>query len=56
MTWREQIVVRILLMVARIFSDDPQLSADIKDLSNSIQIDGTREREKALAAVGLMEE
>lgn len=56
MTWREQIVVRILLLVARMFSDDPQLSDDIKALSNSVQIDGTREREKALAAVGLVED
>jgi hypothetical protein len=35
-TWRQQIVVYCLLIVARMFADDPQLVQDIKNLSNKI--------------------
>lgn len=35
-TWRQQIVVYCLLIVARMFSDDPQLTQDLKNLSNKI--------------------
>jgi hypothetical protein len=51
MTWREQMLVRILLIVARVFADDPEISAQVKNLATAIQVDGTRERERALPAI-----
>ena len=56
MSWREGIVIRILLMVARMFADDLQLRQDIQALANHISVEGKREREKALAAAGLIED
>jgi len=35
-TWRQQIVVYCVLLVARMFADDPQLVQDLKNLSNKI--------------------
>lgn len=35
-TWRQQIVAYCVLLVARMFADDPQLALDIKNLSNKI--------------------
>lgn len=55
MTWREQMLARILLILAKIVTDDPQIADDLKHLGNKISVDGTREREKALAAAGLLE-
>ena len=34
--WRKQIVSYCVLMVARMFADDPQLVQDLKNLSNRI--------------------
>lgn len=36
MTWREKCVIRILLLVAKIISDDAVLADEIKALSNHI--------------------
>ena len=35
-TWRQQIVAFCVLLVARMFADDPQLVQDLKNLSNQI--------------------
>lgn len=35
-TWRQQIVVYCVLLVARMFADDPQIVQDLKNLSNKI--------------------
>lgn len=35
-TWRQQVVAYCVLLVARMFADDPQLVQDIKNLSNRI--------------------
>ena len=35
-TWREQIVSYCVLIVARMFADDPQLVQDLRSLSNKI--------------------
>lgn len=36
MTWRDEFVAKILLLVARMFCDDPALAQDIKNLSNAV--------------------
>jgi hypothetical protein len=36
MTWKQKTVVRILLMIARIISEDEALAADLQHLSNHI--------------------
>ncbi len=36
MTWREQMVCRILLLVARMFADDPALAVEIKHIANTV--------------------
>lgn len=38
MTWREQLIARILLLVARMVADDPELADALKHLSNHIGI------------------
>jgi hypothetical protein len=53
MTWREQILTRILLIVAKMLTDDPEIAQDVKNLATSIQVDAPREREKAMRAAGL---
>jgi hypothetical protein len=35
-TWRQQIIAYCVLLVARMFADDPQLAQDLKNLSNKI--------------------
>jgi len=42
-TWRQQIVVYCVLLVARMFADDPQLVQDLKSLSNKITTQSTKE-------------
>jgi len=54
MTWRDQMLAKVLLILAKLFVDDPQIAEDLKHLGNRISVDGTREREKALAAAGLL--
>ena len=41
-TWRQQIVVYCVLLVARMFADDPQLVQDLKNLSNKITTQDTK--------------
>ena len=50
MTWRDQIVVRILLLVARLFADDSELKLEIKNLANAIQAQGRELAREAAAA------
>lgn len=38
MSWREQMIARILLIVAQMFADDPELAREIKNLRNAIQV------------------
>ena len=35
-TWRQQIVAYCVLLIARMFADDPQLVQDLRNLSNRI--------------------
>ena len=37
MTWREKLIARILLIIARMVADDPMIAADLKNLSNHIE-------------------
>jgi hypothetical protein len=55
MTWREQMLVRILLIIAAMFADDPQTAESVKRLATTIQVDAPKERAKALAAAGLVD-
>lgn len=41
-TWRQQIVVYCILLVARMFADDAQLVQDLKNLSNKITTADTK--------------
>ena len=36
MTWREEMVAKLLLLVARMLCDDPALAQDIKHAANAI--------------------
>lgn len=38
LTWREKIVCRILLILARMFADDPKVRDDIKSLTTTIYL------------------
>lgn len=38
MTWREKIVVHILLLIARMLADDPAIATEIKNLSTRISV------------------
>ena len=38
MTWREQLVIRILLIIARMAADDPVIREDLKHLHNHIHV------------------
>lgn len=40
-TWRQQIVAYCVLLIARMFADDPQLVQDLKNLSNRITTQST---------------
>lgn len=42
MTWKEQLVARILLLIARLVCDDPALSQDLKTLSMHIQVNAPK--------------
>jgi len=35
-TWRQQIVAYCVLLVARMFAEDPQITQDLKKLSDTI--------------------
>ena len=35
-TWRQQVVAYCVLLVARMFADDPTIVQDLKNLSNKI--------------------
>lgn len=49
MTWREQLVARILLLVARMVCDDPALDAEIKTLATHIGVHGDKHAIKEAA-------
>lgn len=38
MTWREKTLARILLLLARMLADEPELKADLKHLANHIHV------------------
>lgn len=38
MTWREQFIARILLIIARMVADDPVLRDDLKNLANHASV------------------
>ena len=38
MTWREKVLVKVLLIVARIFADDPEIALEVKNLSTHISV------------------
>lgn len=42
MKWREQIMVKILLLVARIFADDPIIAQEIRNISNHIGVNAPK--------------
>lgn len=42
MTFKEQTIARILLIIARMLSDDPALSKEISELKTHIQVHGTK--------------
>jgi hypothetical protein len=50
MTFREKIAVRLLLLVARMFTDDPAIEAEIKALSTHIFVAKREEMEERVAA------
>jgi hypothetical protein len=50
MTWREKLVARILLLVARLVCDDPAIRDEIKHLSNHIGVHAPEPVEEPAAA------
>jgi hypothetical protein len=42
MTFREQIVARILLILARMLADDPVLREELKHLGTHVQVNGSK--------------
>lgn len=38
MTWREKTVVAILLIVARMLTDDPAIRAEVKNLATNVAV------------------
>jgi len=50
-TWRQQVVAYCVLLVARIFADDPQIKQDLKNLSNKITTESTQPVAPATSAV-----
>lgn len=42
MSWREIVVARILLLVARMCCDDPALQQEIKHLASHVQLYGEK--------------
>lgn len=58
MTWRERIVVRILLVVAKIINDDELVATELKNLAVTISVDGAKAEPRTSlveAAVGYHE-
>ena len=49
-TWRQQIVAYCVLLVARMFSDDPALTQDLKNLSNRITTQQPDQQPRAATA------
>jgi hypothetical protein len=39
-TWKEKTIARILLLIARMLTDDADLTAELKALSNHIGVHG----------------
>lgn len=42
MTWREKVVVQILLLVARVLADDAVLADEIRKISNHVTVNAPR--------------
>ena len=42
MTWREQLVVRILVIIARMVSDDPVIREELKHLGTHVQVNAPK--------------
>lgn len=40
MTWSQKTIIRILLLVAKMIAEDPQIKKDIDSLALSIRADG----------------
>ena len=38
LTWREKFVVRILLILARMFVDDPVIAQELKNLTTEVNV------------------
>ena len=47
MTWREQLVARILLIIARMVAGDAALQAELRNLSNHIGANGEKFKDAA---------
>lgn len=47
MTWREKVVVALLLLVARMIADDTSLRAEIKSLATHISVHAPQPGEPA---------
>lgn len=45
MTWREIIIARILLVLARMVADDATVRNELKNLSTHIQVEGRKQAE-----------
>lgn len=41
MTWREQLLIKILLLVARIVADDPAIAREIQTLATHVSAQRT---------------
>ena len=46
MTWREQLIIRILLLIARMVADDRELASDLKHLATHIGVNAPKAREE----------
>lgn len=44
MTWREALIARVLLIIARMVCDDPELRSNLRDLSTHIAVNHDKER------------
>lgn len=47
MNWREVLIARILLIVARMVADDPVIAKEIADLSTHISVNGPKNEQVA---------
>lgn len=50
MTWREKLVVHILLLVARMVADDAAIADEIKKLSTHVAVNAPKPEFERLAA------